>query len=166
MNLYNIRNRIREMKSPIEETAKKHLSQFGINFRLVLSKHVVDRLFDRSLNIAADIENIRLLLDDFCENHLGRMMYKAKFSDKHLILYKNYRNNPKECLALPVTIEYQEEENTYLLVVRTFLPTATLTYVRERDNLRFIQRKKVRPVSDLQKMIYSESCPESLKILR
>lgn len=166
MNIHTVRRIIRDLKSKIAQETNDHLSQFGLKMNLIVTKHVVDRLFDRSLRMAVDIQNIEQMLQELMDFHLGKLMHKAFFDDDHqLIVYRSYKNNLVECLALALDIS-ATGNGEFQVIVRTFMPTASLTYVRQRDNLLLAPKRKVRLVSDLQKMIYSDSCPEALKILR
>lgn len=166
MNIHTVRRIIRDLKSKIARQTNDHLAQFGLEMNLIVTKHVVDRLFDRSLRMDIDIHTIEDMLQEMMDFHLGRIMHKAFFNDDpQLIIYRKYRNNLVECLALALEIT-SPENGKFQVIVRTFMPMASLTYVRQRDNILLAPKRKVRLVSDLQKMIYSDYCPDALKILR
>lgn len=166
MKLYEARRIIRDRKSDIAKKANEHLHQFGLMMDLVITNHVADRIFDRSLRVDVDIDKIMVMLQEMVDFHLGRLMHKAFFAeDGGLILYRLYRGNLVECFALAIECK-MVDNGVFQVIVRTFMPAASLTYVRQRDNLLFAPKRKMRLVSNLQKMLYSSHCPEALKILR
>lgn len=166
MNIHTVRRIIRDLKSEIAQKTNDHLAQFGIEINLIVTKHVVDRLFDRSMRVDVDIEKIRGMLEELMDFHLGKLLHKAFFSeDPGLIIYKTYRNNLQDCLALALEVT-ATDNGKFQVIVRTFMPAAGLTYVKQRDNILLAPKRKVRLVSNLQKMLYSDNCPEALKILR
>lgn len=166
MNKYKIRSVLRDVRTKVMKNMNHELNPFNLSVNVTMTNHVADRILDRSLRQDIDIKNIEELLSNLGDHYLGYMMFRCRQDDENqVLLYKTYRNNFQECFALGVSMKFSE--GVYDLVVRTFIPACRMSYLRERPNFEIKPPKnKVRLVSPLQKMLYSENCPEALRILR
>lgn len=165
MNKYKIRKELRAIGNVTEERINKVLEPFGLKFRVNITEHVADRLMDRSSSVVRDIRNINYIMQQLTENNICNLMYYANNTHR-LLVYKLYKKLANECFALGTTLFV--EDSVIKFTVRTFMPDFKTNNLSSKDRIQIKEAlKKVFNVnSDLQKMIYSDACPDELKYLR
>ena len=165
MNKYKIQNELRAIAKLTEEDINNELEPFGLKFRVVITQHVADRIIDRSENVVRDIRNINFVMQQLRKNHICNLMYYAEETHR-LLVYFNYRKIAHECFALGTTLHVQD--SVIKFTVRTFMPDFKTNNLSTKERLLIKEPvKKIFNVnSTLQRMIYSDSCPEVLKMLR
>lgn len=166
MNKYKIKSQLREIKKRLVDNMNQELNSFGFTCDFVMTEHFSDRIIDRSLRPDVDLTYIEDTLTAMIDNYLGYVLYKCNDTEeKTILLYKKYRRNVQECFGIGVS--FYRKDDHYEIVVRTFIPACRMSYVRDVPSFEVKPpRKKIRLVSPLQKMLYSENCPDVLKVLR
>lgn len=165
MNKYKIQSELRAIANITEEHINKELEPFGFRFRVVITHHVADRIIDRSDNVVRDVRNINYMMQQLRKNYICNLMHYSKETHRLLVYFK-YRKIVHECFALGTTLHV--DDNVIKFTVRTFmpdfrtsnLPTKVRLLVKEPKNRIFDVN------SPLQRMIYSDNCPEALRMLR
>ena len=165
MNKYKIQSELRAIANITEEHINKELDPFGIKFRIVITHHVADRIIDRSTNVVRDVRNINYIMQQLRKNYICNLLYYSKNTHRLLVHFR-YRNILHECFALGTTLHVQD--SVIKFTVRTFMPDFKTSNLSTKERLLVKEpKKKVFDVnSPLQRMIYSENCPEELKMLR
>lgn len=165
MNKYKIRKELRAIANLTEERINKVLEPFGLKFRVNITEHVADRLMDRSSSVVRDIRNINYIMQQLTENNICNLMHYANNTHR-LLVYTLYKKIAHECFALGTTLYV--EDSVIKFTIRTFMPDFRTMNLSSKERLQIKEPvKKVFNVnSPVQRMIYSDSCPEELKYLR
>lgn len=170
MNKYRLKNELQSIATATKKSLDEELNKFGFRFAIRFNDHVADRMVDRSKNSERDLRNINFMMQQLRNNYICNILHHFMNDNKEVVLYKRYDLDHIRSFSLGTyfnKIKDKDGNDVFYIVIRTFIPEYELRLIKDRTSIEIKEpQKKIRLVSDLQKMLYSDTCPECLHLLR